>query len=54
MLMNGPFMNDLGDKETHMMMMEFPHMFEHMMHRYMKHKKSPRGSKDDQPEGEAS
>jgi hypothetical protein len=35
MMMHGPFMEDFGDKESHIMMMEFPRMFDHIVHRYM-------------------
>ena len=41
MLMHGPFMEEFGNKESHMMMMEFPRMFEHMLHRYIETKKPP-------------
>jgi len=34
MVIHGPFMEDVGDKETHMLMMEFPRMFDHLVHRY--------------------
>jgi hypothetical protein len=46
MLMQGPFMEEFGDKENHMFMMEFPHMIDHMAHRYLKNKKGFRKHKD--------
>ncbi len=35
MMMHSPFMEDFGDKESHIMMMEFPRMFDHIVHRYI-------------------
>jgi len=35
MMMHGPFMEDFGDEESQMIMMEFPRMFDHILHRYM-------------------
>ena len=40
MFMHGPFMEEFGSKEMHMIMMEFPHMFEHMIRRCIENKKS--------------
>jgi hypothetical protein len=34
-MMHGPFMHEFGDKESHMLLMEFPRMFEHVVHRYL-------------------
>jgi hypothetical protein len=39
MVMHGPFMEDYGGKEAHMFMMEFSHMFENMVRRFMATKK---------------
>jgi hypothetical protein len=39
LMMDGPFMREFGDKESHMLMMEFPRMFEHVVHRYMSREK---------------
>ena len=38
MMDRGPFMEEFvgGSKETHMMVMELPHMLEHFLHRYSK------------------
>jgi hypothetical protein len=41
MFMHGPFMEEFGGKEAHMFMMEFPRMFEHMLHRCIEAKKPP-------------
>ena len=41
MFMHGPFMEEFGNKESHMFMMEFPQMFEHMLHRCIDTKKPP-------------
>jgi len=35
MLMHGPFMEEMGSKEMHMFMMEFPLMLDRMAHRYL-------------------
>ncbi|MFA5192072.1 MAG: toll/interleukin-1 receptor domain-containing protein [Verrucomicrobiia bacterium] len=41
--MDGPFMEEFGGKEARMFMMEFPRMFEHMLHRCIEARKpSPR------------
>ena len=40
MLMNGPFMEEMGNKDTHIFMMEFPRMFEHFVHRYIERAKA--------------
>jgi len=48
MFMHGPFMEEFGSKEEHMLMMEFPRMFEHMLRRCIETKKplkKRRGSK---------
>jgi hypothetical protein len=41
MFMHGPFIEEFGGKEMHMFMMEFPHMFEHMLRRCVDAKKPP-------------
>ncbi len=51
-LMGGPFMEEFGGKDTHMLMMEFPHMIEHMAHRCLENKKSPRQRKNPKIDGE--
>jgi hypothetical protein len=38
--MHGPFMEEFGGKEMHMLMMEFPRMFDHMLRRCIEAKKS--------------
>lgn len=38
MLMRGPFMEESGSKEMHMLMMEFPRMVDHMARRYLEKK----------------
>jgi len=51
--MHGPFMEELGSKEMHMIMMELPRMLEHTLHRCMeikrvtKRKKSLRAPKEE-------
>jgi len=40
MLMHGPFMEELGGKEMHMFIMEFPRMFEHIINRCIETKKT--------------
>jgi hypothetical protein len=41
--MRGPFMEEfgLGDKESHILLMEFPRMLEHMLRRTLEEKKPP-------------
>jgi hypothetical protein len=38
MLMRGPFLEESGSKEMHMVMMEFPRMVDHMARRYLEKK----------------
>ena len=38
MLMQGSFMEEMGSKEMHMLMMEFPGMFDRMARRYLEKK----------------
>ena len=38
--MHGPFMEEFGGKDMHMLMMEFPRMFDHMLRRCIEAKKS--------------
>ena len=45
MVMNGPFMEEFGSKDMHMFMMEFPHMIEHVAHRFLENKKETRQRK---------
>jgi hypothetical protein len=48
MLMRGPFMEEFGNKDMHMFMMEFPRMFEHVIRRCLDAKKPaprPRSAK---------
>jgi hypothetical protein len=45
MFMHGPFMEEFGNKEMHMIMMEFPHMIEHSLRRYMETKKRSKREK---------
>ena len=49
MFRHGPFIEELGSKETHMFMMEFPQMFEHMLHRCIDAKKPPHRRKGSEP-----
>jgi hypothetical protein len=54
MLMHGPFMDEFGDKDMHMFMMEFPRMFEHAFRRYVDNKKpTPRRGRRAKPQSEA-
>jgi hypothetical protein len=39
LFMHGPFREEFGGKETHMMMMELPRMFEHMIKRHLEMRK---------------
>jgi len=39
MMMHGPFGDDIGDKEMHMFMMEFPRIFDHLLQRFIENKK---------------
>ncbi len=41
LLMHGPFMEEIGSKEMHMFMTEFPRMFDLMLHRCIEAKKPP-------------
>jgi hypothetical protein len=47
--MRGPFMEEFGSKEAHMIMMEFPRMFEHILHRCIETKKPPPRRKGAKP-----
>jgi hypothetical protein len=40
-MMHGPFMEEFGSKETHMFMMEFPSILDHMLRRCIETKKPP-------------
>lgn len=40
LFMHGPFMEEFGSKETHIFMMEFPRMFEHMLNCCIETKKT--------------
>jgi hypothetical protein len=51
-LMHGPFMEDFGGKDMHMFMMEFPHMIDHMAHRYLDNKKATRQRKNPKSDAE--
>jgi len=52
MLMRGPFMEEFGSKDMHMFMMEFPHMIDHMGHRYLEKKKATRQRKNPKTDSE--
>jgi hypothetical protein len=45
MLVHGPFMEELGTKEMHMVMMELPRMLEHTLHRCIEIKKATKRRK---------
>jgi hypothetical protein len=45
-------MAEFGGKETHMIMMEFPHVIDHMAHRCLENKKSTRQRKKPTLDGE--
>jgi hypothetical protein len=49
MFMRDPFMEEFGNKEMHMMMMEFPAVMEHTLRRFIETKKRSkrRPSKED-------
>jgi hypothetical protein len=49
MFMHGPFMEEFGGKEAHIFMMEFPRMFEHMLHRCIEVKKPPTRRRGSEP-----
>ena len=51
--MHGPFMEEFGGKDMHMFMMEFPHIIEHMAHRYLENKTATRQRKKLKIDGEA-
>jgi len=40
MMMEGPWMRDFGDRESHMFVMEFPRMLEHMLRRTLERRRS--------------
>jgi hypothetical protein len=52
MFMHGPFMEELGSKEAHMLMMEFPEMFEHVLHRCIESRKPPARHRGPKPPAE--
>jgi hypothetical protein len=52
MIMHGPFMEEFGSKEAHMFIMEFPRMFEHMLHRCIETKKPAARRKGSKPSSE--
>jgi hypothetical protein len=53
MLMHGPFIEEFVSKELHMMLMELPHMIEHVARRQLEHKKETRQRKSQKPGGES-
>ncbi len=53
MMMHGPLIEEFGNKDMHIFMMEFPRMFEHMIHRYAENKKAMAQSKRQKPKSES-
>ncbi len=51
MFIHGPFMEEFGNKEMHMMMMEFPHIIEHTSRRFIEAKKRNKRGKNTGKEG---
>jgi len=39
-MLHGPFMEEIHDKEVHMLMMELPRMFDHVVRRHLEHAKT--------------
>ena len=52
-MIHGPFMEGLEDKDLHMFMMEFPRMFEHLVHRYLEHPRMVAPRKRGKPNAES-
>jgi hypothetical protein len=50
--MRGPFMEEfgLGGKESHIVLMEFPRMLDHMLRRRLEQKKAPKGRRPPRPQ----
>jgi hypothetical protein len=41
LMLHGPFTEEFGDKESHMLMMEFSHMVDHFVHRFVARAPTP-------------